>query len=126
MGLVNLKALLHDLAAPLVDLAIDSIMTAAQPRVSRSDEDLEELKKLAEVTPKIELKETSSPPVPAPIMPQTQKLELRGGIPPGKKRLLDAMKNLGAAEEHLVHKWPEIAREIRSRRKKLESTVLGA
>ena len=124
--MVNLRGILHDLAEPLVDLAIDGIVTAVKPKFSRSDEDLEELRKLAKVTPKIELKETSSPLVPAPIMPQTQKLELRRGVPPGKKRLLDAMRNLSAAEEHLVNKWPELAKDIRSHRKKLESYVLGA
>ena len=124
--MVNLRGILHDLAEPLVDLAIDSIVAATNPRVSRSDEDLEELRKLAKVTPKTELKETSSPLVPAPIMPQTQKLQLSRGAPPGKKRLLDAMKNLGAAEEHLVNRWPELARKIRSHRKKIESDVLGA
>lgn len=123
---MNLRGILHDLAEPLVDLAIDGIVTAVKPKFSRSDEDLEELRKLAKVTPKIELKETSSPLVPAPIMPQTQKLELRRGVPPGKKRLLDAMRNLSAAEEHLVNKWPELAKDIRSHRKKLESYVLGA
>ena len=123
--MVNWKAIIHDLAAPLVDLAVDGVMSAAKPRSSRSDEDLEELRKLAQATPKFEFKETTSP-VPAPVMPRTQKLELRGGIPPGKKRLLDAMKDLGAAEEHLIHKWPELAKDIRSHRKKLESYVLGA
>ena len=122
--MVNLRGILHDLAEPLVELAIDSIVAATNPRVSRSDEDLEELRKLAKVTPKIELKETSSPPVPAPIMPQTQKLQLSRGVPPGKKRLLDAMKNLSAAEEHLINKWPGLALEIRSHRKKLEDDVL--
>lgn len=121
---MNLRGILRDLAEPLVDLAIDSIVTAVKPKVSRSDEDLEELRKLAKETPKIELKETSSPPVPAPIMPQTQKLQLTRGVTPGKKRLLDAMKNLSAAEEHLINKWPGLAREIRSHRKKLEDDVL--
>ena len=46
------------------------------------------------------------------------------GLTRGKRKLLDAMRELSAAEDHLVNKYPELAGEIRQYRKKVEAVVL--
>lgn len=126
------------LVPPLVDIAVDLASSAATPSsinpLETFDEDVrnaeaEALKEIETLTSNLGSGptpiKTITPEVPALVMSKTQTLPTRDKkIPPGKKRLLDAMKDLSAAEEHLVHKWPEIAREIRSHRKKLEVDVL--
>lgn len=77
MGLASLKAILRDLAAPLVDLTIDGVMAAAKPRRSRSDEDLEELMELAKKTPEIKLEPNSIAPPVAPTS-ETEYLSFKG------------------------------------------------
>jgi len=46
------------------------------------------------------------------------------GLTRGKRKLLDAMRELAAAEDHLVNKYPEVAAEVRKYRKKIEAVIL--
>ena len=134
----ELKEIARAVIPPIVDIAVDVATSAVTPSRSNPldtfDEDMRRME--TEAQKEIETLMSSfesepkpiapvTPEVPAPIMPKTQALATREGkIPPGTKRLLDAMKDLGAAERHLVKKWPGLAREIRSQRKKIEATVL--
>jgi len=132
------KEIARALVPPIVDIAVDLASSAATPSSINPLETFDEDVRKAETAALKEIEtltsnlgsgptpiKTITPEVPAPIMPKTQTLPTREKkIPPGKKRLLDAMKDLSAAEEHLIHKWPEMAREIRSHRKKIEDDVL--